>query len=133
MYAITKTFSFCYGHRLFNDPGKCGHVHGHTGRAEVTLEAKELDGLGMLRNFDSLKDSIGIWIDENLDHRMLLNRNDPLTKLLSEAGEKLFILDSNPTAENIAGVIYTVAKKSGLPVKRVTFWESPTACATYNE
>ena len=133
MYNITKTFSLCYGHRLYKDPGKCGHIHGHTGRAEITLEAGKLDDLGMLKNFDTLKEVIGKWIDDHIDHRMLLNKEDPLVKILKDAGEKLFILESNPTAENIARAIFEVAAKNDLPVKSVTFWESPTASATYSK
>ena len=131
MYKITKTFTFCYGHRLYKDPGKCGHVHGHTGRTEITLSGKKLNDLGMLMNFDEMKSGIGKWIDDNLDHRMLMNRSDPLARLLSEEGEKLFLMDSNPTAENIARTIFSVAKESGLPIESVTFWESPTAFASY--
>ena len=133
MYNITKTFTLCYGHRLYKDPGKCGHLHGHTGRAEITLSGNALDDLGMLKNFDMLKESVGRWIDQNLDHHMLLNKSDPLAKPLSEAGEKLYLLDSNPTAEKLAQIIFNYAKKSGLPVKFVTFWESPTANAIYSE
>jgi 6-pyruvoyltetrahydropterin/6-carboxytetrahydropterin synthase len=133
MYQITKTFTFCYGHRLYKDSGKCGHLHGHTGRAEVTLEGKELDHLGMLKNFDSIKAGFGKWIDANLDHRLLLNKSDPLVEPLKKAGEKLFLMDGNPTAENIAKVLHETAKGDGLPVKNVTFWESPTACATYSK
>lgn len=133
MYNITKAFSFCYGHRLYKDPGKCGHIHGHTGRAEITLGSEKLDNLGMLKNFDTLKDVIGKWIDENIDHKMLLNKEDPLVNVLNDAGEKIFVLDSNPTAENMARTIFDVAAKNGLPVKSVTFWESPTASARYSK
>lgn len=133
MYAITKTFTFCYGHRLYRDPGKCGHLHGHTGRAEIALEGKALNELGMLKNFDDIKANIGRWIDENMDHRMLLNNADPLVKILQGAEEKLFLMEGNPTAENIARLIFDMVVKIGLPVKDVTFWESPTACATYSK
>ncbi len=133
MYNITKTFTICYGHRLYKDPGKCGHVHGHTGRVEITLEGKDVDGLGMLKNFDSIKATLGVWLDDNLDHSMLLNDKDPLVTILGEAGEKLFIMDCNPTAENIARMIFKEAKKKGLSVKSVAFWESPTANAVYFE
>jgi 6-pyruvoyltetrahydropterin/6-carboxytetrahydropterin synthase len=40
-------------------------------------------------------------------------------------------MDGNPTAENIARAIFDAAGEQGIPVKGVTFWESPTACATY--
>ncbi len=131
MFTITKTFTFCYGHRLYKDPGKCAHLHGHTGRAEVTLEGKKLNEIGMLKNFDELKLSIGKWLDDNLDHHTLMNKADPLSKILIDAGEKIFLMDGNPTAENIAQLVFNAAKEQGIPVNSVTFWESPTACATY--
>lgn len=130
MYNISKTFTFCYGHRLYKDPGKCGHIHGHTGKVEIVLRGDKLDDLGMLKNFDAIKQTIGKWVDENLDHRMLLNKADPLAKLLDNAGEKLFLLDTNPTAENIAKIIFEMASKS-CPVEKVIFWESPTSSASY--
>ncbi len=133
MFKITKSFGFCYGHRLFKDTGKCGHLHGHTGKAEIELCSGELDELGMVKNFDELKNSIGRWIEENLDHKVLLNRADTLVEVLTATGEKLYLLDSNPTAENIAKEIYGYAKRSGFPVISVNFWESPTACARYSE
>ena len=133
MFKITKSFGFCYGHRLFKDPGKCGHLHGHTGRVEIELESKKLDDLGMVKNFDDLKNSIGRWIEENLDHKVLLNRADPLVDVLTSTGEKLYLLDLNPTAENIAKEIFGYVKKTGFPVLSVNFWESPTACARYCE
>ena len=133
MFEIKKTFNFCYGHRLYKDQGKCGHVHGHTGRVEIILEGERLDNLGMLKNFDDVKQKIGEWIDKNLDHKMLLAQEDPLSKLLKDAGEKVYNLEENPTAENIAKLVYEVAMKDGLPIKAVTFWESPTASATYSK
>lgn len=133
MYKITKSFTFCYGHRLYKDTGKCGHVHGHTGRVEIELFGEKLDELGMLKNFDVVKETIGKWIEENLDHRMLLNKEDPLAKILSKEGEKLFLLDVNPTAENIAREIFEIAKKNDLPVAKVTAFESPTSSASYSK
>jgi 6-pyruvoyltetrahydropterin/6-carboxytetrahydropterin synthase len=46
MYRVSKSVSFCYGHRLLNYQGKCQHLHGHNARAVITLESNELgDGL----------------------------------------------------------------------------------------
>jgi 6-pyruvoyltetrahydropterin/6-carboxytetrahydropterin synthase len=46
-------------------------------------------------------------------------------------GEPVYLLDSNPTAERIARLIYDVSRDQGLPVTRVTLWETPTSWATY--
>ena len=45
MYSVTKRIDFCYGHRLLNYNGKCRNLHGHNGKAVVTLETDHLDEL----------------------------------------------------------------------------------------
>ncbi len=133
MFQVTKEINFCYGHRLLNYSGKCRYFHGHNGKVEVELSAERLDEKGMVRDFGEIKQILQTWIDDNLDHRMLLNDKDPLRTTLEKSGEPLFILKENPTAENIARLIYQTAKTKGLPVTRVTLWETPNAYATYSE
>ena len=62
---------------------------------------------------------------------MLLRHDDPLVALLQQIGEPVFLLDSNPTAERIARLIFDKATDEGLPVVRVTVWETPTSFAEY--
>ena len=40
-----------------------------------------------------------------LDHKTLLHRDDPLAEILSKSGQRLVLLDRNPTAENLALLI----------------------------
>ena len=63
----------------------------------------------MLVDFAEIKQSVQRWIDETLDHTMLLCREDPLLPVLQERGERVFVMDSNPTAENIARLIFEQA------------------------
>src|SRR5262245_63209668 len=56
----------------------------------------------MVRDFGEIKDILQSWVDQTLDHRMILNKNDPLRGVLEKAGEPLYLLPANPTAENIA-------------------------------
>ena len=56
----------------------------------------------MVRDFTEIKEILGTWVDQTLDHRMILHEKDPLRSMLEKAGEPLFILKDNPTAENIA-------------------------------
>jgi 6-pyruvoyltetrahydropterin/6-carboxytetrahydropterin synthase len=132
MYRVTREIAFCYGHRLLNYDGKCRHLHGHNGRAVVVVEAPALDARGMLVDFGEIKRHVQRWIDENLDHNLLLCRDDPLLPLLLERGERVFVLDVNPTAENIARLIFDTARRAGLPVLEVTLWETEDCCATYS-
>src|SRR3954463_7603877 len=101
MFRVTREIEFCYGHRLLDYEGKCRHLHGHNGKAVIVLEAPGLDRLGMLVDFGEIKSKVQRWIDDNLDHNMLLSRNDPILPVLVERGERVFVMDANPTAENI--------------------------------
>jgi 6-pyruvoyltetrahydropterin/6-carboxytetrahydropterin synthase len=42
-------------------------------------------------------------------------------------------MDGNPTAENIAKLIFRELRALGLQVSRVSLWETPSACAIYSE
>jgi 6-pyruvoyltetrahydropterin/6-carboxytetrahydropterin synthase len=131
-YRVTREIEFCYGHRLLRYEGKCRHLHGHNGRAVIVLEAPALDARGMLVDFTEIKQHVQRWIDENLDHNMLLCRDDPLLPVLQERGERVFVMDANPTAENIARLIYEKAAEAGLPVAEVTLWETASCHAAYS-
>ena len=131
MYYVTRQIDFCYGHRLLNYEGKCRHLHGHNGRAVIKIASNELDHRGMVLDFSDIKLVVSKWIDENLDHRMILHREDPAVESLEKLNEPLFLIDSNPTAENIAKLIYEVTAAEGFPVLEVDLWETPQCFATY--
>jgi 6-pyruvoyltetrahydropterin/6-carboxytetrahydropterin synthase len=131
MFKVTKQIEFCYGHRLLNYTGPCRHLHGHNGRVEVDLATTGLDPRGMVYDFSDIKKFIKEWIDETLDHQLLLCKDDPLTPVLQQRGERFFVMDANPTAENIARLIYDQARAKGLPVVEVRLWETPTSAASY--
>ncbi len=131
MFQVTRELRFCYGHRLLNYDGKCKHLHGHNGRALITLETDQLDSLGMVVDFSTIKRVVGGWIDAHLDHRMILHRADPAAALLEKQGEPLFLVDVNPTAENIAKLIFEYVASQGFPVVEVKLWETEDSFAVY--
>lgn len=130
-YSVTRLIHFCYGHRLLDYAGKCRVLHGHNGRLEVTIESRRLDSLGMVVDFEEIKRKVQKWVDAELDHRTLLNRKDPLTKVLKDLGEPFVEMDGNPTAERIARLVFDYARAQGLPVTEVKLWETENsfACA----
>src|SRR4249919_1610351 len=89
MFQVTRELHFCYGHRLLHYDGKCRNLHGHNGRAVITLETPTLDSLGMVVDFSKIKKVVSAWIDANLDHRMLLHKDDPVLPELRRQGEPL--------------------------------------------
>ena len=131
MYLVTREIEFCYGHRLLNYDGKCKHLHGHNGKAVLTFESESLDSLGMVLDFSEIKRGVSTWIDDHLDHRMILCKQDPVVPILQEMNEPLYLLDDNPTAENIAGLIFSKTKELGFPIVEARLWETPKCFATY--
>jgi 6-pyruvoyltetrahydropterin/6-carboxytetrahydropterin synthase len=131
MFSVSREINFCYGHRLLDYPGKCRHLHGHNGRVLIRFEASGLDERGMVLDFSEIKRVVSGWIDDHLDHRMILQRSDPAVPVLQGLGEPLYLMDVNPTAENIAKLIFEVAAAQGCPVVEVRVWETPHCCASY--
>ena len=130
MYQVSREIDFCYGHRLLNYEGKCRLLHGHNGRAVVTLEDQKLNHCGMVIDFTEIKQYVSKWIDEHLDHRMILHQDDPLLPFLRDQQQPLYIMDANPTAENIAKLIFEQIEQEGYPVVEVRLWETPSSFAT---
>jgi len=131
MFRVSRQIDFCYGHRLLDYPGKCRYLHGHNGKVVITIEAPEVDDRGMVLDFSDIKRVVSGWIDEHLDHRMVLRRDDPAVPALQEMGEPVFLMDINPTAENLARLIADFALEQGYPVVEVRLWETPLCMATY--
>ncbi|HEX5141918.1 MAG TPA: 6-carboxytetrahydropterin synthase [Dehalococcoidia bacterium] len=130
-YQVTKTIEFSYGHRLLNHNGKCRYLHGHNGMLEVDIDAEKLDAMGMVVDFSDVNAVVKKWVDENLDHRMLLCNEDPMLPVMKQANEPVYVMEKNPTAENIAALIWTAAHQAGLQVSEVRLWETSTSRATY--
>ena len=133
LHKVVKTIDFCYGHRLLDYEGKCRHLHGHNGLLEVAIESDSLDHRGMVMDFNDLRGVVKDWVDKNLDHKMLLHKDDPVVALLSEMGEPFYPMDDNPTAENILKHIYRQMRKEGLMVSEMRLWETPSSYASYRE
>jgi len=140
MITVTRAFEFDAGHRVMGHEGKCRFLHGHRYKALVTIAAPFIDKIGRVVDFGQMKQSIGEWIDNNWDHRLLLNHKD---KLLTETNDILVHFDQlpylmkygNPTAENMARELFDVCKQlvsdTGLIVTRVRLYETPNCHADY--
>ena len=131
MYSVVKRVEFCYGHRLLDYDGICKHPHGHNAVAEVEIRTETLDQRSMVCDFADIKLIVKGWIDREIDHKMILREDDPLVEPLRSLGEPVFLVESNPTVERIARLIYDQVESAGLPVVRVKVWETSTSSATY--
>ena len=85
-WEISKEFDFCYGHRVWSqelnvefaldDCLMCRHLHGHQGKIKVSLESESLKA-GMVTDFKHLN-WFKKFLDDTLDHRFIIDINDPL-------------------------------------------------------
>ena len=137
MHGITRRFEIDAGHRVLGHKGKCRHFHGHRYAIEVSIISVGLNNMGMVVDFGDVKEEIGKWLDYNLDHNMILNQEDPiLNKLAFEEddffdihGKQPFVMTNNPTAENIAELLYrvftSIVSKWNLGLSRVRVYETP--------
>ncbi len=112
MIAVTVRHPFQTGHRLPQLEGKCQSLHGHSWWAEITVGQKFADPSGIVIDFGVLKKYLRDWIDNYLDHGLMLGADDPLVSVLRPMG-KVFVfteaLGSWPTVENVAALLADVA------------------------
>lgn len=90
IWKISKEFDFCYGHRVWSQELNtefsldgclmCRHLHGHQGKIVVHLESQTLQN-GMVTDFKHLN-WFKKFVDDNLDHKFIIDINDPLFETL---------------------------------------------------
>lgn len=140
---ITRKGSFDSGHRVMNESMRCFNIHGHTYIYELEFEFNEMEAIGYAIDFKEIKRVGCQWIDDMLDHGMILNPED--TKLISttkELGSKLWLMSlngegkyCNPSAENIAKEIFLAMdilfdSYDNLRIHKITLWETPNCYTT---
>jgi 6-pyruvoyltetrahydropterin/6-carboxytetrahydropterin synthase len=145
-HTIMRVFEIDAGHRLHNHEGKCKDLHGHRYKFCIYFTSLDLDTLDRVIDFGEVKRRIGGWLEENWDHGMILNMEDPISRLwIDESldkpnriespllGQKFYLTAGNPTAENLASHLFTIANDlmNGTEVKvsRVECYETPNCMA----
>lgn len=139
----TRRIQFCAGHRVWGHESKCAHLHGHNYVALFEAEAASLDSIGRVIDFGVLKERLGGWIERMWDHGFLLYRLDTSLAYFESlaaghAAQKLYVMDDNPTAENMAlHLLREVGPKvlagTGVRLVSVTVWETENCKATATE
>lgn len=113
MPSISVRHNIEVAHRLFLLPGKCENIHGHSMWVQLTIYGHlNLSGILEGLSFGSVKKSFREYLDEEYDHRLLLNAEDPWAQLLRlESQEEplklpgLSAIKGDPTTENLARII----------------------------
>ena len=106
MLSLTKIFHFEMAHAIYGYPGTCKNIHGHSYELHVTVcSSEEKQGYiaspGFVLDFKEIKKLVMPVVLEIFDHKLVLSR-DYLAKFPdTHLQENLFVLESEPSAENI--------------------------------
>lgn len=127
-------------HRVTRHESKCRTLHGHRYVAIVECESEALDHAGRVVDFGVMKERVGAWVDEHLDHTTICASWDHdliafcRAEALAKGHKAPYVTEGEPTAENIAALILTVSQGlldgSGVRVLSVRVFETPNCSAT---
>lgn len=134
----TRVFGIDVGHRVMRHESKCAHVHGHRYSIEVTCAAGALDSVGRVLDFSVVKELVGSWLDDTLDHGYAHHPDDDVGAYLQAQGLKTYAMPRDlgePTAENLAQLVGQTAglllAAHGVQVTAVRVWETPNCWADW--
>jgi len=87
MLTCTKSYrDIPFAHRQHCHEGHCALVHGHNWSITLTFACRETDVNGFVVDFGKLK-YLKAWIEEHLDHALVLNADDPRREAIVESLE----------------------------------------------
>ncbi len=131
---LNTHFDFDSAHRLVGYDGKCKNLHGHMWLVELEIEGEGLDDVGMLWDFTNTKK-----LKDLFDHKTILkncDENFDLQVLLQRVcgPDSVYLMNENPTAENLCKEILKFCKKSNPTLKfTVKVFESPKSSCEVEE
>ena len=137
MYILKTNAAFDSAHFLSGYNGKCANLHGHHWviEAEAGQEALQTSGekRGMVIDFSDLKKAVR-GLADFYDHALIYETDSLKAATLAALNDENFRLIEvpyRPTAENFAKAFFEALSAEGLPVLRVTVYETPDNCASY--
>lgn len=140
---ITRRLEFDAGHRISTHNSQCRHLHGHRYVIEITLSGNIITEVGvaeqgMVMDFSEVKRIAKKVLVDKWDHAFLVYSGDtPVVNFLqSLENHKTIVLDSQPTAENLALVAFRILDKAyvdkygnQLRLEQVRIFETPNCWA----
>jgi len=148
---ISRKGNFDSGHRVMNERMKCFNIHGHTYLYELTFKFHALEDIGYAIDFKEIKRVFCQWIDDRLDHGMLLNPEDSeLIRTCKLYKSKYWLMSlngggqyCNPSVENVAKEVFLAMETltetlyenapTGLYASEVKIYETPNCWTVCDE
>lgn len=131
-------------HRLYSPsaPEKCRSIHGHSWWITVSIGGPSLDGDGMLVEFGAFKRAWRGWLDQHVDHHLVVSVHDPLVEAIRavDPGHRLLVWPESPTTEVFARRLFEQAERvlascdavaTGATIDRVHVQETSVNAAAF--
>jgi 6-pyruvoyltetrahydropterin/6-carboxytetrahydropterin synthase len=122
VYEVAYETTFCATHRLTRGGRPIEPLHGHDWRVEAVAVGEVLDDLGVVVDFEHLKEAVGE-VAARFHYR--------------DINENADLAGRSPSAEAVARYFFDEVRKGlgaeGRHLRRVRVWEAPGCSATYSE
>jgi 6-pyruvoyltetrahydropterin/6-carboxytetrahydropterin synthase len=122
VFEVAYETTFCATHRLTDNGRPIEPLHGHDWRVEVVAAGEALDRIGVVLDFERLKDVVG-------DVARRFHYKD--------VNDHPAFHDQSPSAEAMARYVFQQVRDGlgaeGELLRRVRVWEAPGCSATYLE
>lgn len=128
---ISRKGNFDSGHRVMNEAMKCFNIHGHTYLYELTFSFENMEEIGYAIDFKEIKRVFCQWVDDILDHGMILNPHDTeLIQTTLNYKTKLWLMSLNGEGEYCNPSVENIAKETFLAMdvlSNTLYKDAPTA------
>jgi 6-pyruvoyltetrahydropterin/6-carboxytetrahydropterin synthase len=122
LFEVAYETTFCATHRLTDGGRPIEPLHGHDWRVEVVAAGESLDGVGVVLDFERLKDVVGE-VARRFHYK--------------DVNEHPAFAAQSPSAESVARYFFHEVRQGlgaeGDLLRRVRVWEAPGCSATYLE
>jgi 6-pyruvoyltetrahydropterin/6-carboxytetrahydropterin synthase len=147
MAALEFSRRYAMAHRLLADPlSKCAIPHGHNEIVTVRLAPHarfRFGGMNAAAPFDAVKGRWRAWIDDHVDHALMLNESDPLIAHFQTHEphqlKRIMTFPGDPTTEALAAAFFlklsAFLARDELPfsVDEIRVEETPTNTVSLSE
>lgn len=145
MYGIEIRHNFETAHRLSSPdaPTKCQSIHGHSWWVTVKIEGPEVDANGMLVEFGDFKRAWRRFLDDQVDHHLVVREGDVVAAAIVsvQPDARILELPYDPSTENLArflferaaGILDRLDRAKGVKVREVHVQETMVNAASWRE
>jgi 6-pyruvoyltetrahydropterin/6-carboxytetrahydropterin synthase len=121
VFEVAYETTFCATHVLHRDGRPVEPQHGHDWRVEVVAQGEALDGLGVVVDFEHLKEAVA-GVARRFHYADITSHPD--------------VAGQSPSAEAVARYFFREVRRAmggeGERMARVRVWEAPGCSATYS-